>query len=185
MIIKKLFRNKEEYLDYAWLLINPDREKIWKEEDLPLLEPFFKATSGGKRDFEWTDEIKESFDHYTKCRTEYADDRTEMRDDLCNFDTNDLHAFFFLQPFDESCCDIDDQGNEIDENGNILPPFARESLSINKEYEETMRFPLFFTGTIGNSWTRDGNINYCQSEFVSLSEFPADLIVDHLTNLAK
>jgi hypothetical protein len=167
MNIKKLFQNEQEYLDYAWRFVNPNRNVIWRETDLPLLEIFFKA----RRDIPWTDVEKVAYDHYLKCKEEYADEMFEIRDACMQFEINELTDFFFLENVDVECWDYDEDGNEIDEDGNIMQPISRESLKINKDFEEEFVFPLVFVGTIQSDYDRLGSIRLSISNFVSAIDF--------------
>jgi hypothetical protein len=67
--------------------------------------------------------------------------------------------------------DYDEDGNEIDENGNIIPPLSRETIKIAEDWKEDMTFPLYFVGWIDSSCNRFGGVGMAFSEFVSLKEF--------------
>jgi hypothetical protein len=156
MIIKKLFQSEQEFLNYAWSWIGPDHQKIWRDEDVPLLEPFFAATKNGNHNVEWTDEIKASFDHYEKCKLEYADDRIDKRDACQNIDIDYLLDFFFLEEIDA----------EID--------LDISNLKIAEEHKTKMSFPMIFVGFIDSTFDRSGSSGYCLSDYVCLSEFSSE-----------
>jgi hypothetical protein len=165
MRIKKLFKTESEYLDYAWSFINFDENKIWREEDLPKLQPFFDFTENHRGDFyELNTEERESFEYYTKCK-EYADELFEIRDSISGVRINELIEFFLLQHIDMNCYDAD-------EDGNIIPPLSRETLKISEARKEEMNFPLVFVGWIDSGWVR-GSKNYhiVFSDFVSLKDY--------------
>ena len=168
MRIKKQFTNKSEYLDFVWNFVRPDIDKVWREEDRPLLDAFFVASQKQSKDIEWSEVIQKSFDHYQKCREEYADELFEIKDSVMQFTLVELLDFFFLKPYD-GCYDIDDDGNEIDENGNVMPPFSKSYLEIEESHK--IVFPMFFIGVIESGFDRNGNYKICFSDFVSLEEF--------------
>jgi hypothetical protein len=175
MRIKKLFKTESEYLDYAWSFLNFDENKIWREEDLPKLQPYFDMSNNRPdkskiSETEWA-VLKESMNHYDKCKEEYAGELFEIRDSIAQFSTDKLAEFFFLEPIAMDCYDYDEDGNELDRDGNIMPPLSRETIKIAEDWKEEMTFPLYFVGWIDSSWDRFGNIAMAFSEFVSLKEF--------------
>ena len=175
MRIKKLFKTESEYLDYAWSFINFDEKKIWREEDLPKLQPYFdmyknRPDKSKLSENEWA-ALKESMNHYDRCKEEYADELFEIRDSISQFDIDELSEFFFLEPIETDCWDYDEDGNEIDEDGNIIPPTTRESIKISEEWKDEIIFPLYFVGHINSDSDRLGKIRLCYSEFVTLKDF--------------
>lgn len=168
MRIKKLFKTESEYLDYAWSFINFDENKIWREEDLPKLQPYFdmyknRPDKSKLSENEWA-ALKESMNHYDRCKEEYADELFEIRDSISQFGIRELAEFFFLEPIETDCWDYD-------EDGNIIPPTTRESIKISEEWKDEIIFPLYFVGWIDSSWDRFGDLKVMFSEFVSLKEF--------------
>ncbi len=175
MRIKKLFKTESEYLDYAWSFLNFDENKIWREEDLPKLQPYFDMSNNRPdksklSETEWA-VLKESMNHYDKCKEEYADELFEIRDSISQFDIRELAEFFFLEPIETDCWDYDEDGNEIDEDGNIIPPTTRESIKISEEWKHEMIFPLYFVGHINCDSDRLGKFRIGFSEFVTLKDF--------------
>lgn len=142
MNIKRRFDTKEEYLDFVWNLINFDPDNIWKEEDLPKLQPFFDAQNKYGQNIIWDEKVKEGYEHYIKCR-EYADELFEIRDSLQYIPNERLIEALNLKPINCDCWDYDEDGNEIDEDGNIMPAFTKESLEF-EDLVEPMEFPLVF-----------------------------------------
>lgn len=172
MRIKKLFKTESEYLDYAWSFLNFVENKIWREEDLPKLKPYFdfeKRHRGESHTL--NEEEKESFDYYNKCYKEYAKDLFEIRNSIQGFPQDELAEFFLLEPIEMECYDYDEDGNEIDEDGNIMPPTSRETIKIAEDWKESMTFPLIFVGWIDSGFDRFGSVRMSFSEFVSLKEF--------------
>jgi hypothetical protein len=173
MRIKKLFKTESEFLDYAWSFINFDENKIWREEDLPKLQLFIdykdRLLEPSAID---RAALRESMDYYDKCMEEYAGELFEIADDIVQFSNAELAEFFLLEPIEEDqCWDYDSEGNEIDEDGNIIPPLSRESLKISSDFVSEMSFPLYFVGHINSDSDRLGKIRLCYSEFVSLKDF--------------
>lgn len=172
MRIKKLFKTESEYLDYAWSFINFDKNKIWREEDLPKLKPFFDFTDEHcGESYEFNDEEKESFLYYKKCSKEYANELFEIRDSIDGFSVDELAEFFLMQHIDMNCCDTDEDGNDIDEDGNIMPPLSRETLKISEDWKDEMTFPLVFVGVIDSGFDRLGGVRMAFSDFVSLKDY--------------
>ena len=172
MRIKKLFKTESEYLDYAWSFINFDKNKIWREEDLPKLKPFFDFTDEHcGESYEFNDEEKESFLYYKKCSKEYANELFEIRDSIDGFSVDELAEFFLMQHIDMNCCDTDEDGNDIDEDGNIIPPLSRETLKISEDWKDEMTFPLVFVGVIDCGFDRLGSVRMAFSDFVSLKDY--------------
>ena len=175
MRIKKLFKTESEFLDYAWSFINLDENKIWREEDLPKLQPYFDMSNNRPdkskiSETEWAT-LRESMNHYDKCKEEYAGELFEIRDSIAQFSTDKLAEFFFLEPIAMDCYDYDEDGNELDRDGNIMPPLSRETIKIAEDWKEEMTFPLYFVGWIDSSWDRFGSVAMAFSEFVTLKEF--------------
>lgn len=170
MRIKKLFKTESEYLDYAWSFINFDKNKIWREEDLPKLQPFFDFCDDPNKKPSLQD-CKECLEFYEKCKREYADELFEIRDSIANFRIEELEEFFFLEPIDMNCWDYDKDGNEIDEEGNIIPPISRDTIKINSEFKKEIKFPLYFVGWIDSGFDRSGDFRMAYSEFVCFAEF--------------
>lgn len=172
MRIKKLFKTEKEYLDYAWSIINFNEDKIWREEDLPKLQPFFDFSERHRGDsYKMNDEERESFNFYKKCHEEYAEELFEIRDSIKQFEQSELIEFFFLEEIGMNCYDYDEDGNEIDEDGNIMPPWGRESLKLHPDLKEEMMFPLVFVGWIDCGFDRGGNSRVMFSEFVTLKDY--------------
>jgi hypothetical protein len=172
MRIKKLFKTESEYLDYAWSFMSFDENKIWREEDLPKLQPYFdfeEKHCGNSHKLNKKE--KESFDYCQKCKHEYADVLFEIRDSIRGFPIDQLAEFFLLEHIEMDCYDTDEDGNDIDEDGNIIPPISRETIKISSDWKEEMTFPLYFVGWIDSSWDRFGDVRMSFSEFVSLKEF--------------
>lgn len=176
MTIKKLFNSEKEYLDYVWSFINFDANKIWREEDLPKLQPYFDLSRVEPDKISHLSEnekalLKKSMLHYKKCSEEYADELFEIRDIINQFDIHELADFFFLEEIVMDCYDIDEDGNDIDEEGNIMPPLSRETIKISEVCKEKMTFPFYFVGYIVSDFDRYDKIRIAFSEFVSLKDF--------------
>lgn len=179
MRIKKLFKTESEYLDYAWSFMSFDENKIWREEDEKIMKPFFdfdkirhkvQDEEGSFKKY-WTPEIDAGFKHWQKCKEEYADKLFEIRDSISQFNIGELAAFFLLEPIEMDCWDYDEDGNEIDEDGNIMPPTSRETIKIASDWKEEMTFPLYFVGWVDSDCDRFGKCRVSFSEFVSLKDY--------------
>lgn len=165
MRIKRRFTTENEYLDFAWKFLNFDPNNIWREEDKPLLAPYFDIGVKKTKSRAWTkEEMSQSAAHYAKCISEYAGELFEIRDAIRSFDREEIHDFFFLEIPDMNCFDVDDEGNELDEDGNVMPAFCRENLKINAEYGIT--FPMTFVGWIDSGFFRGSSDKVMFNEFV-------------------
>lgn len=158
MIIKKLFSNESEYLDFVWKFVRPSINEVWREEDKPLLEPFFKASNSSPfiKPIEFSEEVKKSCDHYKKCYEEYAKELFEIKDSVRLFNRDELFSFFFL---------MSEDSYELEHYEKL----SRDILKIDPEYE--MAFPMVFVGAIESGFDRCGNSKIAFSEFVSYTEF--------------
>jgi hypothetical protein len=156
-----------------------DKNKIWREEDEKIMQPFFDfdkirhkiETEDGSFKKYWTPEIDAGYKHYQKCEQEYADALFEIRDSIHGFSPDQLAEFFLLEPIEMNCYDYDEDGNDIDEDGNIIPPLSRETIKIAEDWKEEMTFPLYFVGWIDSGFDRLGSVRMSFSDFVSLKEF--------------
>ncbi len=166
MYIKKLIKNKEEYWEFVWQFIewsnNPP--SLWREEDLPKLKPFFDAQNKARgTQFEWTPEIKESFDFYLKCKEEYGDKNTELRDAVSKLSPEDiLEAFGYELPEPD-----DGYGEDEDEDD-----YAKDNpLELDEDFKDFATFPFVVTGEIYCGWDRAGDIKVLSIYHVSLEDF--------------
>lgn len=165
MTIKKLFKTESEFLDYAWSFISFDENEIWREEDLTILQPFFDY-----RDGLMSPEVKRGFDLWIKRRDEYADELFNIRDALSNHDRYDLYNFFFLKEPRKDCWDYNENGEDIDEEGNVLEnDETRENLKFISDID--IQFPLIFIGWVDSGFTRAGEEKVMFSDWVSLDDF--------------
>jgi glutaredoxin len=154
MYIKQLIRNKEEYWDFVWTFLDWTIEpykSLWRKEDYPKLEPFFKMQN---RVEEWTDEVKESYAHYKKCNEEYGSKNTEIRDAVSKFSPDELLEAFGYE---------DREYNEEDE----------EEWSKDKpqKLHEDISFPFIVIGDMHCGWDRSGDFRIMSIYQVYLKDF--------------
>jgi hypothetical protein len=172
MTIKELIKDEAAHLDFVWFLIEAKDGDIWKKEDLPKLEPFFKYSKGDRKRL-MTPEESAAFDFYDKCSKEYANLRTEARNALGAFDIEQIAEFLGLEEIEMNCWDYDEDGNDIDEDGNIIPPTSRETIKVAKWFLEEYSYPLIIVGAIDSGWDRSGDFKMACIDFVCLSDFSA------------
>jgi len=73
---------------------------------------------------------------------------------------------------EHSCWDYDENGNEIDEDGNIIPDdFSSPELLVFEDWVKQMSFPLIIISWIETSFDRHGDVAICVAGFVELKEF--------------
>lgn len=122
MYIKEKFKNPDEYREWFVSLLEKIHkakyERVWRDEDYPILLPFFKyqeRLSTNQRAM--VDEEVVGYEHYLKCKEEYADALFELRDHLGGFTEDqlaDIFGFTYEELSDEvgewqldSNCDFD------------------------------------------------------------------------------
>lgn len=149
MRIEKYFRTKEEYIKYVFDLVTTDcNASLWREEDLPKLQPFFEACQSGKYDnFEkYThDQVMESMEFYQKCLKEYANEKKDIQDSIKGFSTDEFLCRFFVY-WDESDAD----------------EWRIEDLKTC----EWLEFPLYAIGDIESGFDRSGDVKYFAVELI-------------------
>lgn len=148
-------------LAYSYIKIKCGDDSIWREEDLPKLEPFFRYSEqfrGGKNNRPMTQEEKESFDYYEKCNKEYSDELTEKRDSIDYIDLYTLiKSFGYEYPQDE-----DSEGNEIEVE-------FSEDIPLKSLFELT--YPCICVNWIKSDYDRIGKNAICAIDYVELKEF--------------
>jgi len=154
MRIKETFVDLESYLEFAYKFIRCDKDKVWRDSDIPLLTPFFESDKNNF--YEWTEDIRESFDYYLKCKDEYGDELFEIRDSCSQFSEDEIADFFFLEHPD----DYLEEDEEI----------TKDKLRISEEFLDEFVFPICFIGFIDSSFDRCGNLKSSFSDFFSLTK---------------
>jgi hypothetical protein len=119
---------------------------VWREEDRPILETFFNWSIS--KNYPMPEDVKPSFDHWIKCREEYANDLFDIRDSLIHVDEYSLAEAFGFEP-------IESEDNEIE----------------HYELQTNHTYPLIITGFIDSGWDRGGNSSVCIVRFVYLKDF--------------
>lgn len=174
MFIKKLCNTKEEYIAFATDLINRkehSNQEVWRAEDMPKLQPFFAwEQQNHHNDREpWTPEVKASFEHYEKCRKEYAEELFEIRNSLENIPIESLlDSLYFKDRF----------GWEHQEEMEEKYPDDWEARMdaegfpyILDEEEFTYKFPVIVIGGMDSGFDRSGNFAVLDLHIVSKSDF--------------
>ena len=157
MDIHKKFNSQQEYTEFFLELISwkANNKSLWRENDLPLLESFFKYSNNpNRRDVEMTEEEKTSFDHWVKCNEDYGDRNKDIKNSINGIDEYRLAEAF---------------GFEVIEDEDEEKPLE---YSFEKfKQEEEIEFPLFVTGYIDSDHDRSGPISVCMIRFVTLKDF--------------
>lgn len=155
MEIHKKINSKKEYIEYfQYLIAKKNSTQIWRDEDLPLLQPFFDASIYKEKN-SWSEEVKLSFDHYQKCREEYANELFDIRDSLDQIDECSLADAFGFNIV------------EIDEDDDGLVPIIEYEYVLDTNHE----YPLIITGYIDSGYDRMGKSSVCIIRFVYLKDF--------------
>lgn len=142
-------------LAYSYIKIKCGNFSLWREEDLPKLEPFFKYSDECGGHFRpMTQEEKDSFAYYEKCDKEYADALCEKRDAVDYIDISTLiKAFGYEMPSDE-----DENGVEFDED---IPLKSTMNLT----------YPCICVNWLESCMDRMGKSAICAIDYVELKEF--------------
>lgn len=68
------------------------------------------------------------------------------------------------------CWDYNDKGEEIDEDGNVVPDTTAENVKLEKWVEE-LEFPVVAVYVFEKSFDRTGDLEIVLCEFVSIKDF--------------
>jgi hypothetical protein len=162
MEIKQLFVDAAAYQRWFQTLLDAGPNvSIWREEDRPKLEPFFRWNYRINQPLKpgestkMTDEEAASFDHYKLCEAEYGAAATERRDALRQFSFEDLCDIFGFE--------LVDPDNDNSDAIQLATPFPYE-------------FPLIVVGHIDSDYFRGSSDKIAAISMFSLSEF--NLVID-------
>jgi hypothetical protein len=147
-------------LCYSYLRWKLGFDSIWREEDLPKLESFFKYFERCEDNFVlMTKEERESFEYWEKCRKEYSDELLEQRESL-----NYIDLYSLIESFGyEISSDEDEDGNEIEE----CQIFEDKPLKSSIE----LTYPCICVQWIRSDRDRLGTNSICAIDYVELKEF--------------
>ncbi len=150
-----------EYLAFCKSLINYSELLIWRDEDLPLLQPYFNADN--KPRDKMTDEEYNSLLHYLKCLDDYGRELMQMKEICESFGSHSLIENFGLF-LDE--CEDDEDFNDEEYN------FDKLTLIPGFNYE----FPLVMVLAFDASFDRCGDTKMFFLEFVEGSMFNTEKV---------
>jgi hypothetical protein len=68
------------------------------------------------------------------------------------------------------CWDVNENGDEVDEEGNIIPDDTAETVQI-EDWVKELEFPLVAVYCFEKTFDRTGSVEIACAEFVSLKEF--------------
>jgi len=160
MKIKKLINSEKEYIEFVVNeFLKPCVERgtsLWREEDLPTLEPFFKFSYRPRNERPMTDEEEKSYEHYKKCWEEYASDMADKESTLRGFEVDEL-AHYFLCFFNESASEGDD--------------WDLSKVEYDHEQYKAIEFPCVAVVAVDSSFDRVGDTKSFFLEFVEKSMF--------------
>ena len=152
-----LLKSENDRRELAWKYIDfrINSKQIWKDEDYPLLKPFFDYSnalyvSGKNPKQTMSPEISKSFDYYEKCRKEYADELFYLRDAVKEINSGDLCRSFGY--------------NYNDDEG------LMKKINLIDEIPE-LSYPVIAVLYIESSYDRNGPMGTCIVEYVELKEF--------------
>lgn len=136
--------------------------KVWRDKDLPLLEPFFKwDKTRNSGESSMTEEEGKSFDHYMKCRKEYADRLFEIRDSVDHFREDQILEAFGYEHEEEIY--------EDDKDCYCTNPVSMG----NKPTKDLLNltYPVIAVVWIESDSDRMGKTGVCCVDFVEKNEF--------------
>jgi len=68
------------------------------------------------------------------------------------------------------CWDVNEKGEEIDEDGNVIPEDTAETVKI-EDWVSELQFPVVAVYWLEKEYDRHGDVTIVAVEFVSLNEF--------------
>ena len=165
MRIHQLCQNIEEYKQlfmsfYKFTAFDPEGDGlIWKKEDRPLLEAWFKfCDSDSKWEKEdWSPEVKTSFEYWSKCKKEYADKALEKKESVRFFSPEELMELFCLTD------------NWVDDGEGDPPDITPDILTFVVDFD--FRFPCMVIGIIDSDYSQGSRHSVGYLDFVEEKEF--------------
>ena len=158
-----LLKNEQERWLLCWRYLQfkfrIDAE-VWREEDIPLLTPFFKYSDQGSDRSLMTEEEKASFEHYKKCMKEYARDLFDTRDSVEHY-----HMDHILEAFGYEY----DENENDDKNEEILNSFSETNNPAKNKLE--LEYPVIAVVWIESDFDRFGANGILCVDFVEQKEF--------------
>jgi hypothetical protein len=169
MKIKKLISSPEEHQAFAWSILCwrvTNLESVWAKEDEALVAPYVKYINNREKRV-MTSVEKEAMDHFELCKKTYVNYLQEIKDSTSDYEPDQLCEFLFVQDikYSDSCYDEDDDGNPLDENGNIIPEKNVNDVCPLPD----ISYPFIFVGEIGYSDVTDERV--LTSDKVELKDF--------------
>jgi hypothetical protein len=164
MTIKKLVNTEQEYVDWVKETFLSERigtKGIWRKEDLPKLEAFFKF-SESREQRAMTPEESESFEYYRKCYEEYGEKASELQNILKSFDFEELVDYFVLK-LDEP---LGEDGEPLNQH-----EYNIDHVVFDREDCEPVSYPMVAVLHIDSGWDRVGDYKAFQLTFVEQKMF--------------
>lgn len=103
-----------------------------------------------------------SIEEYRK----HAFDRCDKHGSCDNVTINRAFGLKFIH----DCYDVDADGNDIDESGNIIPPDTAENVKV-EDWVNDLKFPIILLEWIERGFDRSGDYTIVCVETVSLEDF--------------
>ena len=137
-------------------------DEVWKEEDRPIIEKFWKFYDKFGVNWkaeDWTPEAKASFEHYKKCCTEYGDDEWERKRSVQHLTEFEVAKIFLFK--------LKNYDDDLEENG--------EYEIIPSELIKELSFPLVVVGAIDSDYDRGSECSVGHIDVVSKIEFDDEI----------
>jgi len=170
---KKLIRNEQEYREYVFSLLNVDKINInegFDEEKIDL--GYSICCKLQDEDYKPTDDEWKAVHYYIDLRhdDEYRK-RCEFVDKMDGIDLNYVEDAFGVK-IQHDCWDTDENGNDIDEDGNILPDDSSSpDKLVFEDWVNDLIYPLVVVSWIEAVYDRVGKSTICAVEFVEMEDF--------------
>lgn len=159
MIIHKRFDTPDEYKSYflKFLKYSREDEDIFKPEDYEIIKPFFDVLKS--KDMS-SQAAQYGFEHWQKCRLEYANELFEIREDCANkFSSEELATIFGFYDKNERF-ETDEEYLQND-----------EEYSVEWEFGEDVEFPMIAVGRIEFNFNHRDEYKIGYLHFISKKEF--------------
>lgn len=64
MEIRQVINNEQEHMEFAWQFLSPPDNKLWTDEEMENMRPFFQWDKNPDKIYPWPEEVKESYEYY-------------------------------------------------------------------------------------------------------------------------
>jgi len=183
---KKLIHNKKEYREFVFRMLNAKNIDIWEGFDEKILNIAF--------DFFRRNNLKENPNKEQRLAIDYYLKMSESQDVKERFylknSTDGINESYLEEAFgvirQHDCYDTDENGKDIDENGNVYPDdFSSPDKLVFEDWVNELTFPLILVYWIESSFDRIGDCSVCSVEFIEEKDWPKNSELQRILELAE